>query len=191
MVLRRMGSMTRPRGDAPADDPVDIHQPNERLDVALLGIDRALPATIDRGEVRNGRSPCSDEEAPVDILGVGPRPSAIAYDPERRLLFIVNIGDPPGANPSVAVVGVDDGRVSATFPLLGTPRWAFYDPATERVYVAVGLSGGVQIVDAETLRPLEVVWTEGGDHTTAWDGERRTLYVITLAARSAAVYRDA
>lgn len=238
--------------------------------VAGVLVDAAhdLLATTDRGAARVSLFRCSDE-ALLGRVEVGARPNGVAYDPGRRRLFVFNIGDPPGANPSVSVVEVGERRVSATFPLPGRPRWALYDPttdvvyaniqtppqivvidaaraailgtltvpaagphglaltpdrllcaadggalvalrrdgavlgsvellgapdviwhdlATDRVYVAIGSPGVVQVVDAAAMRPVEVVWTEEGAHTTAWDSETRKLYVFCPTAGGAAVY---
>jgi DNA-binding beta-propeller fold protein YncE len=301
MALRRIGFIATPRGAAPGYDHADIHRPSGRLYVAHTGADRvdvidtksgtylrALPdlpgvagvlidaehdllATTDRGAARISLFRCSDE-VPIGRVDVGPRPNGIAYDPGRRRLFVFNIGDPPGANPSVSVVQVDERWVSSTFPLPGRPRWALYDqstdqiyaniespaqivvidaaragilgtlavpipgphglaltpdrllcaadggalvalrrdgrvlgsvelvgapdvvwhdPATERVYVAIGSPGVVQVVDAAGMRTLEVVYTEEGAHTTAWDDGAHALYVFCPKVGGAAVYRDA
>jgi DNA-binding beta-propeller fold protein YncE len=298
--LRRVGFIALPPGDAPGFDHADLHRPSGRLYVAHTGADRvdviacaagaylrALPglpgvagvlidpahdllATTDRGAARVSLYRCSDE-ALVGRVHVGPRPNGIAYDPGRRRLFVFNIGDPPGANPTASVVDVAGLRVEATFPLPGRPRWALYDPATDRVYaniqspariavidaaapwlvgtlevpaagphglaltgdrlfcaadggvlvalrrdgrvlastelvgapdviwhdpasgrvyVAIGSPGVVQVVDGAAMRTIEVVETEEGAHTTAWHADARTLYVFCPRSGGAAVYVD-
>src|SRR5262249_37405809 len=166
-----------PRGQAPGFDHADIHRPSGRLYVAHTGADRVdvidtrtnaylrdlpnlpgvagvfvdaehdLLATTDRGAARVSLFRCSDE-ALLGRVDVGARPNGIAYDPGRRRLFVFNIGDPPGANPSVSIVEVAERRVSAAFPLAGRPRWALYDPPTDRVYANIQAPAQVVAIDA-------------------------------------------
>jgi DNA-binding beta-propeller fold protein YncE len=291
MALRRVGFVAVPPGRAPGFDHADVHRPSGRLYVAHTGADRvdvidtttnaylrALPdlpalagvlideahdllATTDRGAARISLFRCSDE-ALLGRVDIGPRPNGFAYDPGWRRLFVINIGDPPGVNPTVSVVDVDALRVTDTLPLPGRPRWALYDaptdrvyafieaadpavvaglgvpaagphglaiagdrrycaadagrlvalgrdgrilggldlagepdviwhdPATERIYVAIGSPGVVQVVDVAAMRTVEVVETGPGAHTTAWRADTRTLYVFCSTSCGAAAYQD-
>lgn len=151
MTLQRTAFVAVPPGATPGFDHADVHRPSGRLYVAHTGADRvdvidtatnrylrAIPdlpgvagvlvdeahdllATTDRGAARISLFRCSDE-APIGRVAVGQRPNGIAYDPGRRRLFVFNIGDPPGANPSVSVVELEGLRVAATLPLPGRPR---------------------------------------------------------------------
>jgi hypothetical protein len=81
----------------------------------------------DRGCARVSIYRCSDETLLGRVV-VGDRPNGLAYDPERRHLFVFNIGDPPGVNCTISVVAVDEMRVITTVPLPGRPRWAAMMP---------------------------------------------------------------
>lgn len=90
----------------------------------------------DRGCARVSIYRCSDETL-IGRVVVGDRPNGLAYDPDRRHLFVFNIGDPPGVNCTGSVVAVDEMRVIATIPLPGRPRWAVYDAATDHIYANI------------------------------------------------------
>lgn len=63
---------------------------------------------------------CSDE-MPLGRVGVGARPNGLAYDPDRRHLFVFNIGDPLGLNCTASVVAIEEMQVIATIPLPWAP----------------------------------------------------------------------
>ncbi len=105
--------------------------------------------SADRACARVSIYRCSDEALLVRVP-VGPHPNGLAYDPGRRRLFVLNLGDPPGEGCTASVVSIDDLRVD-TVPLPGRPRWAVYDPASDRVYVNV--RAPAQIVVLGPTRP--------------------------------------
>ena len=102
----------------------------------LIDTDQDLLFTSDRGAARTSIFRCSDEVLLAQI-DVGPRPNGLAFDTRRRLLYSFNLGEPPGTNCTASVVSIDERRVIRTIALPGRPRWAVFDPASDRVHVAI------------------------------------------------------
>jgi len=126
----------------------------------------------DRGCTRVSIYRCSDETL-LGRVPVGPNPNGLAYDPNRRQLFVFNLGDPPGVNPTLSVVAVDRLEVVATLPLPGRPRWAVYDAATDAVYVNIQTPPLIAVIDAAEPRiSREIAVPSDGPHGLAIDGDR-------------------
>ncbi len=125
-----------------------------------------------------------------------------ASDPTRvdRVIAI------PGAGPHGLDVDAsgrlwcacDDGRLLLLAPrsfevigevaLVGAPDVIFLDRSIERLFVAIGDPGVVQVVDTGAVRSLEVVATERGAHTIALDADRHRVYAFLPASHRAAVF---
>src|SRR5437764_9265787 len=69
----------------------------------LIDQEQDLLFSSDRGCARISVWRCSDEE-PIARVGVGAHPNGLAYDPQRRRLYVFNLGDPPGHAPTLTVV---------------------------------------------------------------------------------------
>ncbi len=89
---------------------------------------------------------------------------------------------------ATVVLDLRTGRAVASVPIAGEPDAIWYDPVRERLYVAVGRPGVIQVVDCRALRVVEQVITEVGAHTTAFDPGRQRLYVFLPGSGRAAVY---
>ena len=138
----------------------------------LIDNDQDLLFSSDRGCARISVYRCSDE-AVLGRVAVGQRPNGLAYDSTRRHLFAFNLGDPPGQNCTASVVALDTMQVVATIPLLGRPRWAVYDAATDHVYANIRAPAQIAVIDAAHLaiaRSLDV--PAAGPHGLALVGER-------------------
>jgi DNA-binding beta-propeller fold protein YncE len=126
----------------------------------------------DRGCARASVYRCSDETL-LGRIAVGPHRNGLAYDCDRRQLFVFNLGDPPGVNSTVSVVAVDELEVIATISLPGRPRWAVYDPNSQRVYANVQRPSQIVVLDAVhlcTVGALDV--PAAGPHGLALSGDR-------------------
>jgi DNA-binding beta-propeller fold protein YncE len=90
------------------------------------------------------------------------------------------------------LVAVDaaSGRVLGDVPLSGTPDVIFLHPQYERLYVAIGDPGVLDVIDIGTMRRLEVVPTEAGAHTLALDRNRSKVYAFLPQSHRAAVFAD-
>jgi DNA-binding beta-propeller fold protein YncE len=80
------------------------------------------------------------------------------------------------------------GRVLGDVPLSGAPDVIFLHPQPERLYVAIGDPGVMDIIDIGTMRRVDVVPTEAGAHTLALDRKRSKVYAFLPQSHRAAVF---
>jgi DNA-binding beta-propeller fold protein YncE len=66
----------------------------------------------------------------------------------------------------------DTGAVRSSAPIAGVPDVVFFDPARQWLYVAIGDPGVVEVLDTTSLRRHQIVATEPGAHTLAFDPAR-------------------
>lgn len=90
------------------------------------------------------------------------------------------------------LVAIDaaSGRVVGDVPLSGTPDVIFLHPQLERLYVAIGDPGVIDVIDIGAMRRMEVVATETGAHTLALDRSRNKVYAFLPRSHRAAVFFD-
>jgi DNA-binding beta-propeller fold protein YncE len=84
----------------------------------------------------------------------------------------------------------DSGTVLGSVTLPGEPDVVMHDPASARLYVAIGAPGVVSVIDDQRLETLETVATESGAHTIGWNPDTRTLYAFLPASGGAAVFAE-
>jgi DNA-binding beta-propeller fold protein YncE len=84
----------------------------------------------------------------------------------------------------------DSGAVLGSVTLPGEPDVVMHDPASARLYVAIGAPGVVSVIDDHRLETLEIVETESGAHTIGWNPDTRTLYAFLPASGGAAVFAE-
>ena len=72
----------------------------------------------------------------------------------------------------------------------GVPDVVFFNPRRQRLYVAIGDPGVIEVLETTPLRRREVVATERGAHTLAFDLASEILYAFLPETHRAAVYRD-
>jgi len=114
-----------------------------------------------------------------------PGPHGLDFDPERRRLFCA-------ADANVLVVlDARSGKVLAEREIGGVPDVVFFNAARRALYVAIGDPGVIEVWDTEALRRREVVVTEKGAHTLAFDASADTVYAFLPETHRAAVYVDA
>jgi DNA-binding beta-propeller fold protein YncE len=154
----------------------------------LIDSEQDFLFSSDRSCARASIYRCSNETL-LGRVGVGERPNGLAYDPDRRHLFVFNIGDPPGVNCTVSVVAVDEMRVIATIPLPGRPRWAVYDAATEHIYANVQTPAQIVVLSAMDLRITRAFNVPvAGPHGLVISGER--LFCAADGKALVALHRD-
>jgi len=115
----------------------------------LIDTEHDLLFTSDRAAARVSIFRCSDEKL-IARVAVGPRPNGLAFDPRRGHLYSFNLGEPPGTDCTASVVSVRDGRVLKTIALPGRPRWAIFDPGTDRVWANIQQPAIIVAIDGET-----------------------------------------
>jgi len=111
-------------------------------------------------------------------------PHGLDLDPAKgRLLCACDAG---------VLVAVDaaTGRALGNVPLSGSPDVIFLHPEYERLYVAIGDPGVIDVINIRTMRREEVVPTEPGAHTLALDRKRSKVYAFLPRTHRAAVFLD-
>jgi len=111
-------------------------------------------------------------------------PHGLELDSQGRRLFCACDGK------KLVSVDVGSGKVLATLDIGGIPDVIFFNPAFKHLYVAIGDPGVVEVIDTETMKPLETVPTEMGAHTIAFDAARNKVYAFLPETNRAAVYVD-
>jgi DNA-binding beta-propeller fold protein YncE len=86
-------------------------------------------------------------------------------------------------------VDANSGAVTQQWPITGAPDVTFFNPATDRVHVAIGDPGMVQTIDPRSGTSVQTA-TGAGAHTTALAAPDR-LYVFSPAHRGAITLMDA
>jgi DNA-binding beta-propeller fold protein YncE len=82
------------------------------------------------------------------------------------------------------------GAVMDRIDIVGAPDVVFFNPKRQRLYVAIGEPGVIEVLETTPLQRREVVATERGAHTFAFDPASETLYAFLPETHRAAVYRD-
>src|SRR5262249_4934944 len=80
------------------------------------------------------------------------------------------------------------GNVVGEVGLSGAPDVIFLHRPSNRLYVAVGDPGVIDVIDVETMCRNEVVRTESGAHTLAIDRKRNKVYAFLPQSHRAAVF---
>jgi hypothetical protein len=82
------------------------------------------------------------------------------------------------------------GGVQQDASLGGVPDVIFFNAALQHLYVAIGDPGVLEVFDTNTLERIEVLATEAGAHTIAFDARRNKVYAFLPQSHRAAVYVD-
>jgi DNA-binding beta-propeller fold protein YncE len=90
----------------------------------------------------------------------------------------------------VVEVDADTGDVCGVDTIAGGPDVVFFNAGLQRLYVAVGIPGVIEVFDTRPWRRHETVPTEPGAHTLAFDPDRNLLGALLPATHRAAVYVD-
>ena len=111
-------------------------------------------------------------------------PHGLDIDPKLRRLFCACDAG------VLAAVHIDSGEVLDVVPLAGAPDVIFFNPRLRHLYVAIGDPGVIEVFDVDPLRRIEVIRTEAGAHTLAFDADRDTVYAFLPESHRASVYVD-
>lgn len=118
--------------------------------------------------------------APVVQAG----PHGLDIDVARRRLFCACDAG------VVLEIHADSGELIGAEPIAGVPDVVFFDAALNRLYVAIGDPGVIEVFDTAPLRRHETVSTELGAHTLSFDAARHIVCAFLPASHRAAVYED-
>lgn len=111
-------------------------------------------------------------------------PHGLDLDPAGRRLFCACDGK------RLIALEARSGEVTDDIEIAGVPDVVFFNPRRQRLYVAIGDPGVIEVLTTTPLGRRQVVSTEPGAHTTAFDPASETLYVFLPHTHRAAVYRD-
>jgi DNA-binding beta-propeller fold protein YncE len=90
----------------------------------------------------------------------------------------------------VVVLDLVNNREAGRVAIAGEPDAIWYNPRRDRLYVAVGKPGLIDVVDCRTLELGQRVEAEEGAHTTAFDRDRQRLYVFLPKSCRAAIFEE-
>jgi DNA-binding beta-propeller fold protein YncE len=111
-------------------------------------------------------------------------PHGLDLDPaQERLLCACDAG-------VLLAIDAGSGRVLGDVPLSGVPDVIFLNPQSQRLYVAIGDPGVIDVINVGAMRREEVVPTEAGAHTLALDRRRSKIYAFLPRSHRAAVFVD-
>ena len=179
MTLRLLGHIELPPHRSNGGfDHADVHSPTDRIYVAhtandlidvidcaedryvesisgftavagaLVSEARGLVFTTNRGENTVSVFTPGDERNTFKI-GVGVKPNGVAFDSDRGLLVVANVGDPAISDSYTASI-VDVGRKEriAEIKVPGRTRWAIYDPALDTFFINIASPAQIVAIDA-------------------------------------------
>jgi DNA-binding beta-propeller fold protein YncE len=89
----------------------------------------------------------------------------------------------------LVVLDARSGKVLGQNPLSGSPDVLFFDRARNRLYVAVGDPGVIDVFDTKAIEKLGSIATEKGAHTFALAPAGEQLYAFLPASHRAAIYQ--
>ncbi|HEX7976373.1 MAG TPA: hypothetical protein VF498_18320 [Anaerolineales bacterium] len=81
-------------------------------------------------------------------------------------------------------------KATAEAELSGAPDVIFLNPALQRLYVAVGDPGVIDVFALQPLQRVETVPTEAGAHTLGFDPARNKVYAFLPKTHRAIVFED-
>jgi DNA-binding beta-propeller fold protein YncE len=127
-------------------------------------------------------------ETPEQISKTFPVPAAGPHGLDldaanRRLFCACDAGQ-------LLTVGVSEGTIQSREKLSGSPDVIFFHPALERLYVAIGDPGVLDVFDTATKERIQVLETEKGAHTLALDKAFNQIYVFLPQTHCAVVYTE-
>jgi len=179
MTLRLLGHIELPpHRSSGGFDHADVHSPTDRIYVAhtandsidvidcvkdryvesisgftavagaLVSEARGLIFATNRGENTVSVFTPGDERNAFKI-GVGVKPNGVAFDSDRGLLVVANVGDPAISDSYTASV-IDVGRKEriAEIKVPGRTRWAIYNPALDTFFINIASPARIVAIDA-------------------------------------------
>ena len=179
MTLRLLGHIELPpHRSSGGFDHADVHSPTDRIYVAhtandsidmidsakdryvesisgftavagaLVSEARGLVFATNRGENTVSVFAPGDERNAFKI-GVGVKPNGVAFDSDRGLLVVANVGDPAISDSYTASV-IDVGRKEriAEIKVPGRTRWAVYNAALETFFINIASPARIVAIDA-------------------------------------------
>ena len=117
---------------------------------------------------------------PIPIAG----PHGLDLDSERGRLFCACDGK------ELVVLDTRTRAITDTLAISGVPDVVFFNAGLQRLYVAIGDPGVIDVFDTVAMRRVEIVSTEQGAHTIGFDPACNKVYAFLPQSCGAAVYAD-
>src|SRR5256885_9678166 len=111
-----------------------------------------LSALFVSGAVLAQQSPALSPKSPIPLTKVEGRMDHLGIDVKGQRLFATAFD-----NHTLEVIDLKSGRQVHTIPNLDEPQGAYYDAATNRLFVACGGDGTLKIFDGSTFQLLQTV----------------------------------
>lgn len=162
----------------------DIHVPGRTRwtvfdnETGRFYVNIAKPSQIVAIDANNPTSVVSAYEIP----GMGPH--GLDIDSQGRRLFCAC------DDGSLYTLDLENGTISGSVRLSGSPDVIFYNDRRGHLYVAVGDPGVIDIVDTDSMRLIETAKTELGAHTFAFDPESNMVFSFFPTSHRASVFQD-
>jgi DNA-binding beta-propeller fold protein YncE len=149
-----------------------------------------------------------DADSAVFLVNIADPPQIAVIDP-RALAQVARVLSIPAAGPhgldldrgthrlfcgcdAKQLVSLDlrSGAILSQVEIAGVPDVAFFNEALGHLYVAIGDPGVIEVFETESMRRLEVIRTEKGAHTIAFDAARNAVFAFLPETHCAAIYHD-
>jgi DNA-binding beta-propeller fold protein YncE len=117
---------------------------------------------------------------PIPVAG----PHGLDLDSQRGRLFCACDGK------ALVVLDTNTRAATDTLALSGVPDVVFFNAGYQRLYVAIGDPGVIDVFDTAAMRRVQTVPTEKGAHTIGFDPVRNKVYAFLPQSCGAAVYAD-
>lgn len=127
----------------------------------------------------------AEQKGPSRIIPIpSTGPHGLDLDARTRRLFCACDGQ------ELVVVHADSGAILSRAEIGGVPDVVFFNATLERLYIAIGEPGVIEVFDTATMQRRQTVTTEKGTHTLGFDASTNTLYAFLPESHRAAVYVD-
>jgi DNA-binding beta-propeller fold protein YncE len=117
-------------------------------------------------------APALTPKNPIPLTKVEGRMDHLGVDVKGQRLFATAFD-----NHTLEVIDLRTGRQVHTIPGLNEPQGAFYDPATNRLFVACGGDGMVKIFDGTTFQLLQTVTLDLDADNVRYDARSQHIVV--------------
>jgi DNA-binding beta-propeller fold protein YncE len=172
---------------------VDVHTRKRLVDVPVAGRTRwtVYDAVADAFHVNIADPPqivVIETGDPAGIRRAAPIPHAGPHGLDihvarRRLFCACDAG-------VVLEIDADRGTILGTETIAGVPDVVFLDAELDRLYVAIGDPGAIEVFGTRPFRRHETIPIELGAHTLSFDAARHLVCAFLPGSHRAAVYED-
>jgi DNA-binding beta-propeller fold protein YncE len=108
----------------------------------------------------------------IELANVDGRIDHLSADVRGQRLFVSALG-----NHTVEVIDVEAGKRTATLRDLPEPQGIYYDPSTDRLFVACAADGGIRVFDGHSFQLLRTEKTSADADNLRYDSRSRQVIV--------------